>query len=147
MEVSICPPQAPFCHVVIVVTRFLHGTCSEAISRLLLSLQPLECHVFCGLSEPLHAEWIPIQPLSGVTATGQGEEEKKKKREEEEEEEGEEGEGLFSHFGEFQALMKKWINREVCVCVSVCVLCLCSLLFGSVGLLGRADLHESSNIG
>ncbi len=29
----------------------------------------------------------------------------------------------YSHFGEFQALMRKWINRDVCgVCVCVCVL-------------------------
>ena len=83
--------------MVVVVTSFLHGACSKAISQVLLSLQPLECHVFCGLSESLHAEWIPLHG------------------DEEEEDGGEKGEeGMFSHFGEFQALMKKWIRREVC---------------------------------
>lgn len=90
--------QAPYCHLVIAVTSFLHGRCSERISQLLLDLQPLECHVFCSRSEPMHTEWVP---MPGEGAGGS----------EEEEEEG--SLGTFSHYGEFQGLMRKWINREV----------------------------------
>ena len=93
--------QAPYCHVVIVVTSFLHGRTSERISQLLSDLQPLECHVFCSQSEEMHSELIPMPS---------------------EEEEEELGAGLgsatasgYSHYGEFQALLKKWTNREVSI--------------------------------
>lgn len=78
----------------IVVTSFLHGRTSERISGLLSDLQPLECHVFCSQSEEMHSELIPMP--SG-------------------EEEGAElgGAAGYSHYGEFQALLKKWMNREV----------------------------------
>ena len=80
--------QAPYCHVVIVVTTPLLGTCAERISSLLTDLQPLFVHLFCTVSEALHAELVPVG--------------------------GEEGsEGGYSHYGEFQGLMRKWINREV----------------------------------
>ena len=74
-----------------VVTSFLHGACSERVASLLSALQPLQCHVFCSRSEQMHREWLPMP------------------------EEGEEEEGgvAFSHFGEFQALMRKWISRQV----------------------------------
>lgn len=88
--------QAPYCHVIIVVTAFLHGVVSERISVLLSDLQPLECRIFSSQTEEMHAQLLPVS----------------------------EGEGLgerdldyslegYSHFGEFQALMRKWINREV----------------------------------
>ena len=89
-----CYMQAPYCHVVLVVTSFLTGRCSVRISRLLSDLQPLECHVFCSQPEIMHSQWVPMPG-------GQ----------EEEEEEG--SFGTYSHYGEFQALMRKWINREV----------------------------------
>ena len=100
--------QAPYCHVVIVVTEFLHGACSEAIAQLLSSLRPLECHVFCGVAESLHAEWIPMPaaPTSYLVGGGGGEGERELGEREEEE-------GHYSHYGEFQALMKKWMDREV----------------------------------
>lgn len=79
--------------MVIVVTSFLHGKIAERISRLLSDLQPLECHVFCSVSEGMHAEAIPV---GGKEA----------------EEPGDPLNG-YSHYGEFQALMRKWINREV----------------------------------
>ena len=88
-----CYMQAPYCHVVLVVTSFLTGRCSVRISRLLSDLQPLECHVFCSQPEIMHSQWVPMPG---------GEEEEK------------EGSfGTYSHYGEFQALMRKWINREV----------------------------------
>lgn len=86
--------QAPYCHLVLVVTSFLTGQCSARISRLLSDLQPLECHVFCSQPEIMHSQWVPMPG-----------------GEEEQEEEG--SVGTFSHYGEFQALMRKWINREV----------------------------------
>ena len=89
-----CCMQAPYCHVVLVVTSFLTGRCSVRISRLLSDLQPLECHVFCSQPEIMHSQWVPMPG-----------------GEEEEEEEG--SFGTYSHYGEFQALMRKWINREV----------------------------------
>ena len=79
--------------MVIVVSSFLHGTISKRISSLLSDLQPLECHVFCSQTEEMHAQLIP------VTEGNQ-----------EELDHALEG---YSHFGEFQALMRKWINREV----------------------------------
>ena len=87
--------QAPYCHVVIVVTSFLHGRTSERISQLLSELQPLECHVFCSQSEEMHSELIP---MSGEIEVG-----------------GVEGVVTteYSHYGEFQALLRKWTNREV----------------------------------
>ena len=84
-------PQAPYCHVVVVVTTFLHGRCSERLSSLLSELQPLQCHAFCSQPEGMHAELVPM-PGEGA---GQ-----------------DKGEG-YSYYGEFQALMRKWINREV----------------------------------
>ncbi len=93
-------PQAPYCHVVIVVTTFLHGRCSERIADLLSSLQPLECHVFTSLHEAIHAEWIPMP--GGERRQGGGWSS-----------EGEDEEEQYSHYGEFQALMRKWISREV----------------------------------
>ena len=92
--------QAPYCHVVIVVTSLLRGSCSEKVAGLLSSLQPLECHLFCSRSEAMHEEAVPLGGMEG---------------------EGE-GEGGYSHYGEFQALMRKWINREVCVCVVLYVI-------------------------
>ena len=62
---------------------------AEAIAALLSDLQPLECHVFCSLSEAMHEEYVPLG------------------------EAGEGGEERYSHYGEFQALIRKWINREV----------------------------------
>lgn len=82
--------QAPYCHVVLVVTAFLHGRCGQKISQLLSDLQPLECHVFCSQPEAMHSQWVPMPGGEG------GEEE-----------------DTYSHYGEFQALMRKWINREV----------------------------------
>ena len=78
----------------IVVTSFLHGCTLEKMSQLLSDLQPLECHMFCSQSEEMHSELIPMP--SG-------------------EEEGAELGGVagYSHYGEFQALLKKWTNREV----------------------------------
>ena len=76
--------QAPYSRVVIIVTTPLIGRCAERIASLLSDLQPLECHVFCSESEAIHNEHIPMA-----------------------------GEEEYSHYGEFQALMKKWINREV----------------------------------
>ncbi len=90
--------------MVIVVTSFLHGRCSERIAALLSSLQPLECHVFTSLPEAVHAEWIPMPGGERGRGGGWGSEG------EEEEGEGE----RYSHYGEFQALMRKWISREVC---------------------------------
>ncbi len=89
-------PQAPYCHVIIVLTSFLHGSISERISKLLSDLQPLECHVFCSQSEIMHAQLIPVSEGAGLEG-------------------GDTDYGLegYSHFGEFQALMRKWINREV----------------------------------
>lgn len=84
--------------MVIVVTSFLHGKIAERISRLLSDLQPLECHVFCSVSETMHAEALPV--VGGEEAGGPGDQY-----------------NGYSHYGEFQALMRKWINREVCVCV------------------------------
>ena len=103
--------QAPYCHVVIVVTEFLHGACSEAIAQLLSSLRPLECHVFCGVAESLHAEWIPMPaaPTSSLVGGGRGGGGEGGRELGEREEE----EGQYSHYGEFQALMKKWMDREV----------------------------------
>ena len=77
----------------IVVSSFLHGRTSEKIARLLSDLQPLECHVFTSQSEEMHSELVPMPR--------------------EEEVEGGAGDGGYSHFGEFQALLKKWTNREV----------------------------------
>ena len=83
--------------MVIVVTSFLHGRTSEKISQLLTDLQPLECHVFCSQSEEMHSELIPMPGeiegggVEGVATTG------------------------YSHYGEFQALLRKWTNREVSV--------------------------------
>ena len=68
------------------MTSPLLGRCAEAIAGLLSDLQPLECHVFCALSEAMHNEYVPM---------------------------GEGGEERYSHYGEFQALIRKWINREV----------------------------------
>ena len=78
----------------IVVTSFLHGRTSERIARLLSDLQPLECHVFCSQSEEMHSELIPMP--NEEEGEGQGV-----------------GLGAYSHYGEFQALLKKWTNREV----------------------------------
>eukprot|EP00731_Ephydatia_muelleri_P024838 Em0016g1109a len=90
---------APYCHVVIVVTSFLHGKIAERISRLLSDLQPLECHVFCSVSEGMHGEAFPVadsrEPGEAPLSAG------------------------YSHYGEFQALMRKWINRESGVRASV----------------------------
>ena len=83
--------QAPYCHVVVIVTEFLHGVVSNRISRLLSDLQPLECQVFCSQSEEMHAQLVPMGEGEGLDYTLGG----------------------YSHFGEFQALMRKWINREV----------------------------------
>ena len=66
-----------------VVTSPLLGACAERVAALLTELQPLECHLFCSVSEELHAELVPVE------------------------------EGGYSHYGEFQALMRKWISREV----------------------------------
>lgn len=46
-------PQAPYCHVVVVVSSFLHGLTSQQVSGLLSDLQPLECHVYCSQSEDI----------------------------------------------------------------------------------------------
>lgn len=85
--------QAPYCHVVIVISSFLHGSISKRISSLLSELQPLECHVFCSQTEEMHAQLIPMTEgaQEGHNYAPEG----------------------YSHFGEFQALMRKWINREV----------------------------------
>lgn len=87
-------PQAPYCHVVIVVTSFLYGKIAERISRLLSDLQPLECHVFCSVSEGMHEEAFPVADTRDPAGEGPLNAE-------------------YSHYGEFQALMRKWINREV----------------------------------
>ena len=81
--------KAPYCHVVIVVSSPLLGACAERVASLLTELQPLESHLFCSVSEALHAELVPVDEEGG----GEG--------------------GSYSHYGEFQALMRKWINREV----------------------------------
>ena len=75
----------------IVVSDFLHGVTSKRISELLSGLQPLECHIFCSQSEEMHAQLIPMTEGEGLDYSLEG----------------------YSHFGEFQALMRKWINREV----------------------------------
>ena len=77
--------------MVIVVCSFLHGSISERISSLLSDLQPLECHVMCSQSEEMHAQLIPMSEGEGLDYGLEG----------------------YSHFGEFQGLMRKWINREV----------------------------------
>ena len=82
----------------IVVTSFLHGRTSKRISLLLSDLQPLECHVFCSQSEEMHSELIPMPS--------------------EEEGAGPGAPAGYSHYGEFQALLKKWTNREVSVIVA-----------------------------
>ena len=79
--------QAPYCHVVMVVTTPLLGTCAERISSLLTDLQPLFVHLFCAVSEALHAELVPIDEDCP--------------------------EGGYSHYGEFQGLMRKWIRLKV----------------------------------
>ena len=62
---------------------------------MLSDLQPLECHVFCSQSEEMHSELIPmlgeieVGGVEGVATTG------------------------YSHYGEFQALLRKWTSREV----------------------------------
>ncbi|XP_064398020.1 sec1 family domain-containing protein 2-like isoform X2 [Halichondria panicea] len=84
---------APYSCVVFVVTSFLTGECSTRINQLLADLQPLHCHVFTTHSQHLHDQWTPM-PGGGV-------------------------DGTYSHFGEFQALLRKWINREAGVRVSV----------------------------
>lgn len=89
--------SAPYCHVVMVVTSFLHGKIAERIAHLLSDLQPLECHVFCSVSEGMHAEAFPV--------VGKGAEEDPLNG--------------YSHYGEFQALMRKWISRESGVRASV----------------------------
>ena len=64
---------------------------------LLSDLQPLECHIFCSQPEEMHAQLLPIsREMELGNDTGCG------------------FDG-YSHFGEFQALMRKWINREVSV--------------------------------
>ena len=81
--------------MIIIVSSFLHGPISERIAKILSDLQPLECHVFTSQSEEMHAQLIPM--LEGEVLGNES------------------GQGLesYSHFGEFQALMRKWINREV----------------------------------
>lgn len=91
--------QAPYCHVVIIVSSFLHGNTSQRISALLSDLQPLECQVFSSQSEDMHAELLPM--AAGISAGRQ-----------QQQQHGLEG---YSHYGEFQALMRKWISREVSV--------------------------------
>ena len=78
----------------IVSTKPLIGRCAERIATVLSDIQPLECHVFCTVSESMHEEYTPLK--SG----GEG---------------GNEGDlGLgYSHYGEFQAMIRKWIKREV----------------------------------
>ena len=78
------------------VSTPLLGPCAERISHLLTDLQPLVVHLFCSVSEELHTELVPVA------------------------EEGEDGRG-YSHYGEFQALMRKWIDREVC--------CVCGIIY------------------
>ena len=79
--------------MVIVTTSPLIGHCAERIATLLSDIQPLECHVFCSVSESIHEEYIP---MGGVSGDKGGDEEQ-----------------VYSHYGEFQALMRKWIKREV----------------------------------
>ena len=62
--------------------------------------------MFCSQSEEMHSELIPMPS---------------------EEEEEELGVGLgsaavagYSHYGEFQALLKKWTNREVSIVNNYC---------------------------
>lgn len=87
--------------MVVVVTSFLHGTCSKRIAHFMSDLQPLECHVFSSKSEQLHSEWIPMPggDVRGVDGGGW--------------ESGDSNQ--YSHYGEFQALIRKWISREVCL--------------------------------
>lgn len=85
--------QAPYCHVVIVSTKPLIGRCAERIAALLSDIHPLECHVFCSLSESMHEMYTPLK--EGVANDDEGDE------------------NGYSHYGEFQAMMKKWIKREV----------------------------------
>jgi hypothetical protein len=73
------------------VSTFLHGAVSERVSAVLSDLQPLECHLFCSQSEEMHAQLIPVSGGDGLDYSLDG----------------------YSHFGEFQALMRKWIDREV----------------------------------
>lgn len=92
--------QAPYSCVVIVVTSFLHGACSKGISHVISDLQPLECHVFSSKSEQLHSELVPM-PGGGVKgAVGRGWD-------------SDSGADEYSHYGEFQALLRKWMSREV----------------------------------
>ena len=87
--------------MIVVVSTFLHGLVNKKISGLLSDLQPLECHVFSSQTEEMHAQLIPVSEGEGLGKTGL--------------DYGLEG---YSHFGEFQALMRKWINREVWFCNS-----------------------------
>ena len=84
--------------MIIVCTSPLIGQCAERIAAVLSDIQPLECHVFCSVSESMHEEFVPIREQGGCG---------------------------YSHYGEFQAMIKKWIRREVLavtmVTVSVCV--------------------------
>ena len=51
--------------------------------------------MFCSQPEEMHAQLLPMEEGEGLDYGLEG----------------------YSHYGEFQALMRKWINREVCLCV------------------------------
>lgn len=106
--------------MVIVVSDFLHGSVSQQISQLLSDLQPLECHVFCSQSEEMHAQLIPMSEGEGLDYSLGG----------------------YSHFGEFQALMRKWISREVRSCLTA--LAAGSWLLSPVNSLRRVSESQCS---
>ena len=60
--------------------------------------------MFCSQSEEMHAQLLPMAEEEGVGYSLEG----------------------YSHYGEFQALMRKWINREVYLCLcALCIVCMC----------------------